>query len=51
MISSSIHRGIKNGDIESAGFFAFKLGTPTAMGALVVHIIFSLGVAGLYVSF
>ena len=51
MISSSIHRGVKDGDVETPGFFALKLGMPTAMGALVVHIIFGLVVAIAYESF
>ncbi len=51
MIGSSIHRGVKDRDVEAPGFFALKLGMPTAMGALVVHIIFGLVVGGLYESF
>ncbi|MBT3554859.1 MAG: hypothetical protein HN926_01740 [Chloroflexi bacterium] len=51
MLSSSLHRGIRDGAVEAPGFFALKLGGATAMGALVVHIIFGLVVGGLYESF
>ncbi|MBT4125095.1 MAG: hypothetical protein HOJ22_03030 [Chloroflexi bacterium] len=51
MIGPSIHRGIKDGAVAAPGFFALKLGMPTAMGALVVHILFGLLVGGLYESF
>ncbi len=51
MITASIHRGVRDGAVEAPGFFALKLGVPTAMGALVVHILFGLLVGGLYESF
>lgn len=51
MIGPSIHRGIKDGAVAAPGYFALKLGMPTAIGALVVHIVFGLLVGGLYESF
>lgn len=51
MLGSKVHRGIRDGAVEAPGFFALKLGGATAMGALVVHIIFGLVVGGLYESF
>jgi len=51
MLTSSMHRGIRDKAVEVPGFFALKLGVPTAMGALVVHVIFGLVVGGLYESF
>ncbi len=51
MLSSSLHRGIRDGAVEAPGFFALKLGGATAMGALVVHVIFGVVVGGLYESF
>ncbi len=51
MLSASMHRGIRDKVVEAPGFFALKLGVPTAMGALIVHVIFGLVVGGLYESF
>jgi hypothetical protein len=51
MLAPSIHRGIRDGVVPAPGFFALKLGIPTAMGALVVHIIFGVLVGGLYETF
>ena len=51
MLTPSIHRGIRDGAVEAPGFFALKLGGMTAMGALIVHLIFGLLVGGLYDSF
>jgi hypothetical protein len=42
MLSSSLHRGIRDGAVEAPRFFALKLGGANAMGALV-HIIFGTG--------
>lgn len=51
MINSSTHRGIRDGDVEAPGFFAMKLGNATAMGVLVVHLLFGLLVAVFYEAF
>ena len=51
MLAPSIHRGIKDGSVEAPGFFALKLGMMTAMGALIVHLLYGLLVGGLYESF
>ena len=51
MLGSTVHRGIREGVVSAPGYFALKLGAPTAMGALVVHILFGLLVGGLYESF
>jgi hypothetical protein len=51
MLAPSIHRGIKDGTVEAPGFFALKLGMMTAMGALLVHLLYGLLVGGLYESF
>lgn len=51
MLAPSIHRGIKDGAVEAPGYFALKLGTMTAMGALIVHLLFGVVVGGLYESF
>jgi hypothetical protein len=50
MLGSVVHRGIRERVVEAPGYFALKLGLPTAMGALVVHILFGLLVGGLYES-
>jgi hypothetical protein len=42
ILSSSLHRGIRDGAVEAPRFFALKLGGANAMGALV-HIIFGTG--------
>jgi hypothetical protein len=51
MLGPSIHRGIKDGAVAAPGFFALKLGGMTAMGALLVHLLYGLLVGGLYESF
>jgi hypothetical protein len=42
MLSSSLHRGIRDDAVEAPRFFALKLGGANAMGTLV-HIIFGTG--------
>jgi hypothetical protein len=42
ILSSSLHRGIRDGAVEAPRFFALKLGGANAMGVLV-HIIFGTG--------
>ena len=39
---SAMHRGIKNDDMEAPGFFAMKAGGPTAMGFLMLHLLYGL---------
>lgn len=51
MITASTHRGIRDGDVEAPGFFAMKLGGATAMGVLVVHLLFGLMVGVFYEAF
>jgi hypothetical protein len=51
MLSPSMHRGIRDGSVAAPGFFALKLGGMTAMGALLVHLLYGLIVGGLYESF
>ena len=51
MLVPSIHRGIRDHTVPAPGFFALKLGLVTAMGALMVHVLFGLLVGGLYESF
>jgi hypothetical protein len=51
MLAPSTHRGIRDGVVEAPGYFALKLGGMTAMGALLVHLLYGLIVGGLYKSF
>ena len=51
MLNSSTHRGIRDGVIDAPGFFALKLGGMTAMGVLVVHVLFGLLVGVFYEAF
>ena len=51
MLAPSIHRGIKDGAVDAPGYFALKLGKMTAMGALLIHLLFGVVVGGLYESF
>jgi len=51
MITSSTHRGVRDSVVEAPGFFALKLGGMTAMGVLVVHVLFGLFVGVFYEAF
>ena len=51
MLAPSVHRGIRDGSVEPPGYFALKLGMMTAVGALMVHLLFGLVVGGLYEAF
>ena len=51
LLAPSMHRGIKDGAVPAPGYFALKLGVPTAMGALMAHLLFGLVVGGLYEAF
>jgi hypothetical protein len=37
-----MHRGIRNDEVEAPGFFAMKAGGPTAMGFLVLHLVYGI---------
>jgi hypothetical protein len=51
MIKASIHRGIRDGAVEAPGFFGLNLGMMTAMGVLIVHLLFGLLVGAFYEGF
>jgi hypothetical protein len=37
-----MHRGISNDEVEAPGFFAMKAGGPTAMGFLMLHLVYGI---------
>ncbi len=51
MIKSSTHRGIRDAVVEAPGFFGLSMGMATAMGILVVHLIYGVLVGTFYEAF
>ncbi len=43
-----MHRGIQRGEVEAPGFYAINLGPVTAMGFLMLHLLFGLLVGVIY---
>jgi hypothetical protein len=43
-----MHRGIQKGEIEAPGYYALRLGPATAMGFLMLHLLFGLLVGVIY---
>ena len=43
-----MHRGIQRGEVEAPGFYAISLGPMTAMGFLMLHLLFGLLVGVIY---
>ena len=48
---AGMHPLMRAGRMEAPGVFALKLGMPTAMGFVMLHVIYGVVVAGLYDSF
>ena len=51
MITSSTHRGIRDGAVQAPGFFGLNMGMMTAVGILMVHLIYGVLVGVFYESF
>ncbi len=51
MMKSSVHRGIRDGAVQAPGFFGLSMGTTTAMGILMVHLIYGVLVGTFYDAF
>ncbi len=51
MITPSTHRGIRDGVVEAPGFFGLSMGMTTAMGILMVHLLYGVLVGVFYESF
>ncbi len=51
MIKAPIHRGIRDGAVQAPGFFGLSMGMPTAMGILMVHLLYGLLVGTFYEAF
>ncbi len=51
MIKSSTHRGIRDGAVQAPGFFGLNMGMTTAMGILMVHLIYGVLVGTFYEGF
>lgn len=51
MMKSSVHRGIRDGAVQAPGFFGLGMGIMTAVGILMVHLIYGVLVGAFYGSF
>ena len=51
MMKSSVHRGIRDGAVEAPGFFGLNMGMMTAVGILMVHLVYGVLVGVFYESF
>ncbi len=51
MMKSSVHRGIRDGAVQAPGFFGLDMGMMTAVGILMVHLIYGVLVGAFYESF
>ncbi|MCZ6538480.1 MAG: hypothetical protein O6922_01470 [Chloroflexi bacterium] len=51
MMKSSVHRGIRDGAVQAPGFFGLSMGVTTAMGILMVHLLYGVLVGVFYESF
>ena len=51
MMNSSVHRGIRDGAVQAPGFFGLNMGMMTAIGILMVHLLFGVLVGAFYEAF
>lgn len=51
MMKSSVHRGIRDGAVQAPGFFGLNMGMMTAVGILMVHLLYGVLVGAFYEGF